>query len=120
MNSEIGVYNRTTLASPPVATASEDSFVASSSTCDGQIKWDQAAQRFEYYSLNCAASPGSEGINFGWSKTKTPTPLTGASSNWCKFHLPTGSALEDYGKLGNSNTSMIIGANEFNDASNYG
>ena len=120
VNSEIGVYNRTTLASPPIATAPEDSFVNSSSTCDGQIKWDQAAARFEYYSLDCAASTGSEGISFGWSKTSSPTPLTGATSNWCKYHLNTGANLEDYGKLGNSNTFMIVGANEFNDSSlNY-
>ncbi|HEY2259680.1 MAG TPA: PKD domain-containing protein [Solirubrobacteraceae bacterium] len=120
VNSEVGVYNRTTLASPPVATATEDSFVGSTNTCDGQIKWDQAAGRFEYYSLDCAASPGSEGISFGWSKTSSPTPLTGSTRNWCRFHLNTGTSLEDYGKLGNSNTFMIVGANEFSDVTgNY-
>lgn len=117
VNSEIAVYNRSTLASPPVATATEDAFTHSSSTCDGQIKWDQAAQRFEYYSLDCAAAVGSEGFSFGWSKTSSPTPLTGASSNWCNYHVSTGAELYDYGKLGNSNAYMIIGANRFNDIS---
>ncbi len=115
VNSTIAVYNRTTLASPPVATATEDAFVGAGSTCDGQIKWDQAAGRYEYYSLDCAASLGKEGFNFGWSKTAVATPLTGASANWCKYHVATGSGLEDYGKLGNSNTFMIVGTNEFND-----
>ena len=92
VNSEIAVYSRSTLASPPISTAPEDTFVGSSSTCDGQIKWDNAAARFEYYSLDCAAAPGGEGFSFGWSKTSSPTPLTGASANWCRFHVPPGAA----------------------------
>ena len=59
---------------------SEDAFTGSTNTCDGQIKWDQAAQRFEYYSLDCAAAAGSNGFSFGWSKTASPTPLTGSSA----------------------------------------
>jgi PKD domain len=119
VNSVLAVYSRATLASPPIASATEDLFTGSSSTCDGQIKWDNTAQRFEYYSLDCAAAPGSNGFSFGWSKTSSPTPLTGASSNWCRFHVGTGSNLEDYGKLGNDNTFMIVGANEFNDTTGY-
>jgi PKD repeat protein len=119
VNSEIAVYSRTTLATPPIASAGEDSFTGSTGTCDGQIKWDQAAQRFEYYSLDCAATAGSNGFSFGWSKTASPTPLTGSSANWCKFHVNTGANLEDYGKLGNDNSFMIVGANEFNDTTGY-
>ena len=117
VNSEIAVYSRTTLASPPIAMASEDAFTGSTGTCDGQTKWDQAAQRFEYWSLDCRAAATSNGFSIGWSKTASPTPLTGASANWCRFHFNTGSLLEDYGKLGNSNGFMIVGANEFNGVS---
>ena len=119
VNSEIAVYNRTTLASPPLAAATEDAFTGSTSTCDGQIKWDQNAQRFEYWSLDCAAAAGQNGFSFGWSKTSSPTPLVGSGANWCRFHLGTAANLEDYGKLGNDNGFMIVGANEFNDTSGY-
>jgi PKD repeat protein len=119
VNSQISVYNRSTLASPPIATATEDAFTLSNSTCDGQIKWDQAAQRFLYYSLDCGASPGFNGFSIGWSKTASPTPLTGSTANWCKYHFNSGSELYDYGKLGNSNTFMIVGANRFNDSTGY-
>ena len=117
VNSQIAVYSRATLASPPLATAAEDTFVGRSSTCDGQIKWDNPARRFEYYSLDCAAPRGSEGFSFGWSKTSSPTPLTGSAANWCRYHVSTGSNLEDYGKLGNDNSFLIVGSNEFNDRS---
>ena len=117
VNSQIAVYSRATLASPPLATAAEDTFVGRSSTCDGQIKWDNPARRFEYYSLDCAAPRGSEGFSFGWSKTSSPTPLTGSSANWCRYHVSTGSNLEDYGKLGNDNSFLIVGSNEFSDRS---
>jgi PKD repeat protein len=113
VNSEIAVRSRATLASPPIASALEDTFVGSSSTCDGQIKWDQAAQRFLYSSLDCHAPAGSQGFSFGWSKTANPLPLTGATANWCRYHVGTGSNLEDYGKLGNDNSFMILGVNEF-------
>jgi hypothetical protein len=115
VNSVLAVYSRTTLASPPIASATEDAFTGSTGTCDGQIKWDSAAQRFAYYSLDCQSGAGSHGFSFGWSKTASPTPLSGTTSNWCRFHVVTGSLLEDYGKLGNSNSFLIIGANEFSD-----
>jgi len=99
------------------ATATEDAFTLSSSTCDGQIKWDQAAQRFEYYSLDCGASAGRNGFSFGWSKTNDPTNLT--ATGWCKYHVNTAGNLEDYGKLGNDDSFMIVGSNEFNDTSGY-
>src|SRR5205807_9032496 len=90
-------------------------FVHSNSTCDGQIKWDQTAARWLYYSLDCAALASGQGFSFGFSKTSSPTPLptSTTSGNWCGYHVTTSSTLEDYGKLGNSDSQMIIGANEF-------
>jgi hypothetical protein len=114
VNSTVGVYNRSTLGL--IASVPEDTFVHSTSTCDGQIKWDQTASRWLYYSLDCAAPTSSQGFSFGFSKTSSPTPLPSSTSpgNWCAYHVGTGTTLEDYGKLGNSNSQMIIGANEFN------
>jgi PKD repeat protein len=114
VNSELAVYTRALVLKAKVP---EDTFAHSSNTCDGQIKWDQTANRWEYYSLDCAASLGSEGYSFGFSKTSSPLPLpsTTSSGNWCGYHVGTGSTLEDYGKLGNNKNFMIIGTNEFND-----
>jgi PKD repeat protein len=110
VNSAIGVYNRSTLASPPVASQPEDMFTLSVSTCDGQIKWDQKAQRWLYWSLDCGATAGFQGWSFGWSKSSLPTDLT---NGWCKYHVNSGSNLDDYGKLGNDDGFTIAGVNEF-------
>jgi hypothetical protein len=115
VNSEIAVYNKSTLAL--VSKATEDAFTLSSSTCDGQIKWDQASNRWVYYSLDCGAAAGSNGFSFGFSKSNNPSNLT--TAGWCKYHFSTGSNLEDYGKLGNYNTGWIVGANEFPDAGGF-
>jgi hypothetical protein len=118
VNSEAVVYNRTTLAL--VSKLSEDSFTGSSSTCDGQIKWDDQAGRWLYWSLDCAAPVGSQGWSIGWSKTSNPLPLAGdnTTSGWCKFHLNSGHNLDDYGKLGQDNGWLEVGANRFQDNNN--
>jgi hypothetical protein len=117
VNSQVAVYNRSTGAR--AATVAEDTFVHSTSTCDGQIKWDQSASRYLYYALDCAAPGGSQGYSFGWSKTSSPTPLptTSSAGNWCGYHVSTGDDLEDYGKLGNDGNFLILGSNEFSDQS---
>jgi PKD repeat protein len=108
VNSQIGVYSRTLSLQ---ATESEDEFTGGTASCDGQIRWDQQAERWEYASLECGEPTGSsQGFNFGWSKTADPTNL---SAGWCKFHFPTGSVLADYPKLGGDDDFMIIGANGF-------
>lgn len=120
VNSQLGVFSKSTGALS--ASVPESTFVAHSGVCDGQIKWDQVGQRYLYYSLDCAQPAGSEGFSFGFSKTSSPTPLPTSSSsgNWCRYHVSTGSTIEDYGKLGNSNQFLIFGTNAFNDVSgNY-
>lgn len=117
VNSQLGVFNKSTGALS--TSVPESTFVAHSGVCDGQIKWDQVGQRYLYYSLDCAQPAGSEGFSFGFSKTSSPTPLptTSSSGNWCRYHVSTGSTIEDYGKLGNSNQFMIFGTNAFSDSS---
>ena len=107
VNSEIAVYNRETLALEK--SMSEDQFVGKSSTCDGQIRWDQQAERWEYASLDCGLT-GTEGFTFGWSKTADPTNLEGG---WCKYHASTKTTLFDYPKLGGDNDFLLIGFNAF-------
>jgi hypothetical protein len=65
VNSRVGVFNRVTLGS--VAQVPEDTFVAGTDTCDGQIKWDNVAKRWLYYSLDCNAPTASQGFSFGFS-----------------------------------------------------
>jgi hypothetical protein len=120
VNAQLGVFSKS--AGGLTASVAESTFVSHSGPCDGQIKWDQAAQRYLYYSLDCAQPVGSEGFSFGWSKTSSPTPLptTSSAGNWCRYHVSTGNNIEDYGKLGNANPWMIFGTNEFSDVSgNY-
>jgi PKD repeat protein len=108
VNSEVAVYNRATLGL--VRSMSEESFANSTSTCDGQIRWDQQAERWEYVVLDCGIT-GTEGFSFGWSKTLEPGDLSSAS--WCKYHVETGKQLFDYPKLGGDDDFLLVGVNVF-------
>jgi chitodextrinase len=112
VNSRVAVYDRSTLASPPVAAQAENVFVGGqSSPCDAVIEWDQQASRWLYVALDCPIAKGAQNrLFFGWSKTADPRDLTGG---WCKYELPTGNAFDDYPKLGHDDQHIIIGANEF-------
>ena len=112
VNSQIGVYDRTLGL---LATESEDEFSGGENTCDGQIRWDQQGGRWEYASLNCAASSTEQSFSFGWSKTADPTNL---ETGWCKYKVSTEKFLVDYPKLGGDNDFLILGANEFDMANN--
>ncbi|HUO71073.1 MAG TPA: hypothetical protein VMU39_09870 [Solirubrobacteraceae bacterium] len=116
VNSEVAVYARGSLGAP-VAQVAENTFVGTGDgTCDGQIQWDQQAQRWLYVVLDCGATAGQQGLYFGWSRTADPTslPSTGSSGNWCRFQYASGSTLEDYPKLGHDDTQILIGTNEYN------
>jgi PKD repeat protein len=107
VNSQIAVYNR---ALGLQATESENEFTGGSSTCDGQIRWDQQGGRWEYASLNCNEPSTEQSFEFGWSKTADPTNL---ATGWCRYRVKTEEFLVDYPKLGGDNNFLIIGANEF-------
>lgn len=104
VNSEMAIYSRANLQTP-LKTEGEDAFTGSTSTCDGQIRWDQQAGRWEYASLDCGETLG---YSFGWSKNADPV-----NGGWCKYHEPTGSVLYDYPKLGGNDNYLLIGANKF-------
>jgi List-Bact-rpt repeat protein/PASTA domain-containing protein len=112
VNSEIAVYSNTNL-STPTSTLDGSTFVGDpvpGSTCDFQIQWDQAGQRWLYAALDCAASPGTQGFYFGWSKTADPEPL---SSNWCRYLVSTGTSEEEYPRLGHDDSQIIVGTNAY-------
>jgi hypothetical protein len=113
INSEIAIYSNTDL-SAPTSTLDANTFVGNldpgASTCDIQIQWDQAGQRWLYSALKCAAATGAEALFFGWSKTPDPDPL---STNWCQYQVSTGTSYEDYPRLGHDDSQIIIGTNAF-------
>jgi hypothetical protein len=110
VNSEIGVYDKTDL-SAPTATLDQPSFVGdpTAGTCDGQIQWDQQAQRWLYAAIECDQNFTFK-LYFGWSKTASPDL---SASNWCQYAADTGLKLEDYPKLGHDYSQILIGTNEF-------
>ena len=113
INSEIAIYSNADL-SAPTSTLDASTFVGvlepASSTCELQIQWDQAGQRWLYSALNCAAAAGAQGFYFGWSKTPDPDPL---NSNWCRYLVSTGTSLEDYPRLGHDDSQIIVGTNAY-------
>src|SRR3954454_10313291 len=77
--------------------------------CDGQMLWDAGTNRFYYAGLDCdGGSPNH--LYYGWSETHDPTHFAGG---WCKFQITTAGNLDDYPKLGDDNTHLIIGTNVF-------
>jgi PKD repeat protein len=104
VNSELAIYSRASLETP-LKTEGEDAFTGSTGTCDGQIRWDQQAGRWEYASLDCGETFG---YSFGWSKNADPV-----NGGWCKYHESTGAVLFDYPKLGGDDNYLLIGANKF-------
>ena len=113
INSEIAIYDNTNL-SAPTSVLDANAFVGNpdptAATCDVQIQWDQEGQRWLYAALDCNAHAGAEAFYFGWSKTPDPGPL---KSNWCQYHVSTGTSFEDYPKLGHDDSQIIIGTNAF-------
>jgi hypothetical protein len=112
IDSEVAVYSNTDL-SVPTSTLDASTFVGDlvpGSTCDIQIQWDQAGQRWLYAALDCAASPGAQGFYFGWSKTADAEPL---NSNWCQYLVSTGTSYEDYPRLGHDDSQIIVGTNAY-------
>ncbi|MEA2376046.1 MAG: hypothetical protein QOD53_2509, partial [Thermoleophilaceae bacterium] len=110
VNTKVIVYDR---ALQQAATPTElDTFVqatGSAGSGDPQIQWDPQSGRWYYLTYDSDGSSGG-GLDFGWSKTASPLPL---STGWCKFQLSTGTLFPDFPKLGHDDTHLIFGANLF-------
>ena len=100
---------------------------------DPQIQWDQNWGRWIYamddIELGAEIGPGEfeeeHYIAFGWSKTADPTSLTteftgeGLGAGWCEYFIFTEPVLDDYPKLGHSDSGITIGTNVFNELEEF-
>jgi YD repeat-containing protein len=107
-NDAVRVYTRTD--GSQVSTIGLDTFlgVPGDSVSDPQILWDQGTGRWFYAGIG--VNTGSEEVLFGWSKTADPSDL---ANGWCNFSIATTGVLDDFPKLGDYDTRIVIGANRF-------
>jgi hypothetical protein len=85
----------------------------SDSVFDPQIQWDENWGRWIYAMVD-VEGPEDNYIAYGWSKTADPTNLsTGSGGGWCGYFIYTEEQLDDYPKLGHSNSGITIGTNVF-------
>jgi hypothetical protein len=118
INSTIAVYDRSNLQL--VSSALLDNGFTNGQFIDPQIQWDQQAQRWLYLGIGPITSNNNYTLVYGWSKTSDPTDVNNldGTSGWCQYVLPTtanqnGLILDDYPKLGHSDTQLVFGANMF-------
>jgi hypothetical protein len=120
VNIKVAVYDRSTLASPPVSKADLDTFVGAKEDLvfDPQIQWDPLAEHWFYLAARIDGDNRAF-LAFGWSKTSSPTSLD--SSGWCRFFVSSGdnglggTYFDDYPKLGHDKKHVIFGTNVFQD-----
>src|SRR5215472_3585236 len=115
VNSKAAIYSRgsnTPTASGPLLKLTG----CATSACtdrvfDVQIIWDPALNRFFYTTMDIGSgSPRGNLLDFGFSKTNTPTL---SASSWCRFNVGFGSTIPDYPKLGDTKDFLLIGTNNF-------
>jgi hypothetical protein len=119
VNSKIGVYDRRNLSLVASGLLDYD-FTNYGGFVDPQIQWDQQAQRWLYLGIGPGTLDYNYSLAYGWSKTADPTDVksTDGTVGWCQYVLPTASTpgqfvLDDYPKLGHSDTQLIFGTNMF-------
>jgi hypothetical protein len=111
VNSKFAIYDKGTTT--PISTGSLNTLAGASSAdtlFDVQVIWDPTTSRF-YYTMIDVESQVLNNLAFGWSKTGSPS--SGASSDWCKYSIPFGADFPDYPKLGDSKYFALIGVNIF-------
>jgi hypothetical protein len=120
VNAQVGLFDRSlnSLATP----AFLPTFVGASSggeVGDVQVQWDQQAGRWLYVALEGYNNSTNNFLAFGWSKGGDTIALTLANSDWCNFHIPTGTDLHDFPKLGHDANFILIGANVYANAATF-
>jgi hypothetical protein len=112
VNRKFGIYSRT--SNVPLSSGTLVGLTgtagATNNVFDPQIIWDNQTQRFYYASDNIVDSTHNF-LMFGWSKTATPA--SGSSADWCKYALGYGTPFPDFPKLGDSFYFMMLGVNVF-------
>ena len=113
VNIQVGLFDRSLTN---LSTVNPGTFIGAKSgavATDPQIQWDQQAGRWLYVELELYTNATNNFIAFGWSKAGDLSGLTLANSDWCNFHIPTGTDLHDYPKLGHDANFILIGTNVF-------
>jgi hypothetical protein len=75
---------------------------------DPMTIWDPDTNRF-YYTTGDMESSTDYRIDFGFSKTSTPS----SDADFCKYTIPLGSIQGDFPRLGDTKDFLLIGTNNF-------
>ncbi len=111
VNSQFGIYDKG--ATSPMASGSLNTLAGVSSAdtlFDVQVIWDPTTSRF-YYTMIDEISQTQNALAYGYSKSASPS--SGSSSDWCRYSINFGSRFPDYPKLGDSKKFALIGVNIF-------
>lgn len=76
---------------------------------DPMVMWDPDTNRF-YYSTADTESDTDKRLDFGFSKTPTPS----SAADFCKYTIPLGSIHADFPRLGDMKNFLLIGTNNSN------
>jgi hypothetical protein len=111
VNSQFGIYTKS--AASPMASGSLNTLAGVSSAdtlFDVQVIWDPTTSRF-YYTMIDEISQTQNALAYGYSKSASPS--SGSSSDWCQYSIKFGGRFPDYPKLGDSKKFALIGVNIF-------
>lgn len=111
VNSQFAIYDKG--STTPMSTGSLNTLANASSAdtlFDVQVIWDPTTSRF-YYAMIDVESQTQNNLAYGYSKSASPS--SGSSSDWCRYSISYGSQFPDYPKLGDSKNFALIGVNVF-------
>jgi len=111
VNSRFAIYDKSSSTALSSGTLNALAGVSSADTLfDVQVIWDPTTKRF-FYAMDDVVNSADNQLAFGFSKTSSPS--SGSSSNWCKYSIDFGAQFPDYPKLGDSHDFALIGVNVF-------
>lgn len=117
VNTKFGIYKKT--SNTPIAKGTLNGLAGASPSedvFDPQIIWDPTTKRF-YYVMDDVVSASQNLLAFGFSRTASPS--SGGSADWCKYYIDYGSTFPDYPKLGDTSGLALIGVNTFSSSNVY-
>ena len=104
-NTEVAIYDRFS-TTPKAQDTLENLTGQSGHIFDPMMIWDPDTQRF-YYSTADTEYDTDKRIDFGFSKTSTPS----AAADFCKYTIPLGSIHGDFPRLGDTKNFLLIASN---------
>jgi hypothetical protein len=111
VNSKYAIYNKSNSTAISTGTLNTLANASTSDTLfDVQFIWDPTTKRF-FYTMIDEVNSVTNNLAYGWSKTSSPD--SGDSSDWCQYSIGFGTRFPDYPKLGDSKPFAIIGINVF-------